>query len=432
MATLQTMFMIPELSEVTLSTWHVFLTTLTFQDLGPHVGATSASLLSSWGRLSSTSRGVAKRCLDFIVFEARDLSEVYLDEIVDLSDVPELRDADLELKRRRANRNPREQLLKIIERSNSDNYAVTLRSLGELKTFMSSTHPGFTCSLASGDAFDPIVGKIQSTLLHIASRDGDGNEDLRLMAYECIGILGAVDPDRCEIDLHDSRMVVRSNFADEAESVLFAMHLIKDVLVGAFRSTSDIKYQANLAYTIQELLRFCNFTPALVTSRNTTSVPVKVRNRWNNLPKHVLETVTPLLEGRFSAPTKSQAILTHPIYPQQNTYREWLQLWTTHLITRASGDTAQRIFGVFRTAIRYKDVEVAHHLLPHVVLNILLSGDEKDAQDIRTELLTVLEDQVSVGSSASADKKLLSAQVGSLLNICCSITVHLIGRIHAS
>ncbi|KAL4076264.1 hypothetical protein J3A83DRAFT_4357344 [Scleroderma citrinum] len=411
MATLQTMFMIPELSEVTLSTWHVFLTTLTFQDLGPQVGATSASLLSSWSRLSSSSRDLAKCCLDFIVFEARDLSEVYLDEMVDLGDVPELHDAELELKRRRANRNPREQLLKILERSNSDNYAVSLRSLGELKTFMSSAHPDFTRSLASGDVFDPIVGKLQSTLLHIASRDGDGNEDLRLIAYECMGILGAVDPDRCEIDLHDSRMVVRNNFTDEPESVLFAMHLIKDVLVGAFRSTSDIKYQANLAYTIQELLRFCNFTPALLTPRNTTSVPVRVRNRWNNLPKHVLETVTPLLEGRFSAPIKTQAILVHPIYPKQNTYREWLQLWTIHLISRASEGTAQRIFGVFRTAVRYKDVEVAHHLLPHVVLNILLSGNEKDAQDIRTELLTVLEDQVSVGSSTSADKKLLSAQV---------------------
>ncbi|KAI5993676.1 hypothetical protein EDD15DRAFT_2388093 [Pisolithus albus] len=378
-----------------------FLTTIAPQDLGAHVGATSASLLSSWNRLSPASREIAKRCLDYIVFEAEHISEGYLDEIADLNDLPELQDTNLELKRRRANRKPSTQLLIILERSNSDNHAVALRSLAELKTFMSSSYPDFTRGLASGDAFDPLVGKIQSALLHIVSRDGDNNEDLRLLAYECIGILGAVDPDRCEIDQHDSRMVVRSNFTDEAESVLFAMHLIKDVLVGAFRSTSDIKYQANLAYTIQELLRFCNFTPALVTSRNTTSVPVKVRNRWNNLPKHVLETITPLLEGRFiSAPSR-----------MPNTYREWLQLWTTHLITRASGDTARRIFGVFRTAIRYKDVEVAHHLLPHIVLNILLSGDEKDAEDIRTELLVVLEDQVDSGSSSSADKKVLSAQV---------------------
>lgn len=411
MATLQTMFTIPELSEVALSTWYTFLTTIAPQDLGPHVGATSASLVSSWERLSSTSRELAKRCLDYIVFEAEHISEDYLDEIADLSGLPELHDTDLEIKRRRANRNPRQQLLIILERSSSDNHAVALRSLAELRTFMFSTYPDFIRGLASGDAFDPLVGTIQSALLHIASRDGDSNEDLRLLAYECIGILGAVDPDRCEIDQHDSRMVVRSNFTDEAESVLFAMHLIKDVLVGAFRSTSDIKYQANLAYTIQELLRFCNFTPALVTSRNTTSVPVKVRNRWNNLPKHVLETITPLLEGRFTAPSKMPVITQHPIYPEQNTYREWIQLWTTHLITRASGDTARRIFGVFRTAIRYKDVEVAHHLLPHVVLNILLSGDGKDAQDIRAELLVVLEDQVNSGSSSSADKKLLSAQV---------------------
>ncbi|KAH7887463.1 hypothetical protein F5I97DRAFT_2009110, partial [Phlebopus sp. FC_14] len=412
MATLQTMFLIPELSDVTLSTWYTFLVTLAAQDVGSHIGATAASLVSSWPSLSATGRETATRCINFIVFDLGDVSGEHLDEMVDLGNIPELLDAHNELKRRRATWEPRERLQKILERSTSDNFTVAFQSLEELKVFMLTTHAEFVRGLASGDTFDPLVGKIQSSLFHIASRDGDASERLRLLAFECMGILGAVDPDRCEFGLSDSRMVVRSNFTDEAESVLFAMHFIKDVLVGAFRSTSDIKYQGQLAYTIQELLKFCNFTPALVSSRNTgTSVPVRVRNRWNSLPKHVLETVTPLLEARFGAPERMPSQLTHPIYPQQNTYREWLQLWTAHLITRASGQTAQRIFGVFRMAVRNKDVGVALHLLPHVVLNILLSGDGKDVQDILSELLTVLEDQVSHDSRSTPDKKFLSAQV---------------------
>ncbi|KAH0840168.1 Nop14-like family-domain-containing protein [Lanmaoa asiatica] len=411
MATLQTMSLIPELTDVTLSTWLIFLKNIAPLDVGPHIVATSATIASLWPSLSPTARETAKECLRFIVFDIGDLSGGHLDEVVDLRNIPELSGIHQELMRRRASWDPREKIQKILAQLNSDNYAITLHFLGELKTLMSVDHPDFVRSLASGDAFDPLVGKIQSSLFHIASRDGDDIEGLRLLAFESMGILGAADPDRCEIGSNDSRMVVRSNFTDESEAVLFAMHLIKDVLVGTFRSTSDIKYQGRLSYSIQELLRFCGFTSALVAPKSTVPVPVKVRNRWSSLPKHILEMITPMLEGRFQNIENPLVPPERPIYPRQNTYREWLQLWTTYLISRASGETAKRIFGVLRPALRNKDVGVAHHLLPHLVLNILLSGEERDIQDIREELLAVLEDQVDERSPSSADKKFLSAQV---------------------
>ncbi|KAF8138751.1 hypothetical protein EV363DRAFT_1394182 [Boletus edulis] len=411
MAALQTMSLIPELTDVTLSTWLIFLKNLVPQDVGPHIVATSATIASLWPSLSPTSRNTAKECLRFIVFDIGDLSGGHLDEVVDLRSIPELGVIHQQLMRRRASWDPREKLHKILAQLNSDNYAITLHFLGELKTLMSVDHPDFVRNLASGDAFDPLVGNIQSSLFNIASRDGDDIEGLRLLAFGCMGILGAADPDRCEIGSNDSRMVVRSNFTDEAEAVLFAMHLIKDVLVGTFRSTSDIKYQGRLSYSIQELLRLCGFTSALVAPKSTIPVPARVRNRWSSLPKHILETITPMLGGRFQNIENPLVPPERPIYPRQNTYREWLQLWTTYLISRASGETARRIFGVLRPALRNKDVGVAHHLLPHLVLNILLSGEEDDIQDIREELLAVLEDQVDERSSSSADKKFLSAQV---------------------
>jgi serine/threonine-protein kinase ATR len=67
--------------------------------------------------------------------------------------------------------------------------------------------------------------------------------------------------------------------------------------------------------------------PALVAAGQTTSLSIKVRNRWNALPKHVLETVTPLLEGRFTLNQSLTSDIQHPIYPAQSMYREWIQLW---------------------------------------------------------------------------------------------------------
>ncbi|KAG5220020.1 serine/threonine-protein kinase [Salix suchowensis] len=172
--------------------------------------------------------------------------------------------------------------------------------------------------------FDPLVGQILSTLFSAACRDNEGTEEVHHLAYECIGILGAVDPDRCDIRPSDSRMIMMRNFVDEDESTAFVLHLIGDLLV----------------------------------------------------------------------------------------------LWTVHLISRASGATAQKIFGVFRSAVRNKDVGVARFLLPHLILNILISGQEDDREAILFEILAVLRDQDTSDSASSPDKKLLSAQV------CCCLPSH--------
>lgn len=406
------MVSIPELSEVTLDSWYNFLTTLGSSELGPHVGPTSAAIVTSWPSFSDQARETAYQSLEYLICTMGTSLKQYIAEIVDISIIKQLGPLDKSLKTLRGTLTPEQELQRMLKQTSSDNLTVATLALRELISFMLRGHKDYIRRITSGDSFDPSIGQILASLFSTACRDyGEGSESLHLLAFECIGVLGAVDPDRCEIPYRDTSMVVMKNYADEGEAVLFALHLIQDLLVGAFRSTSDIKYQSHLAYSIQELLKFCQFTPALVAAGQTTSLPIKVRNRWNALPKHVLETVTPLLEGRFTLNQSSTPDIQHPIYPTQSTYREWIQLWASYLITKVSGPVAQQLFGVFRSAVRNKDVVVAHHLLPHLVLNILISGNDDDALAIRTEMITVLNDQVDMESNSTSDKKLLSAQV---------------------
>ncbi|KAF7294192.1 hypothetical protein HMN09_01147600 [Mycena chlorophos] len=356
MATFQTMVSIPALSEVTLESWRVFLSTPSPKDIGPHVGPTSAAFVASWSNFSLAGRELARKCLEYIVIQCGPKLGSYLDEVVNLDGIPELDAVATRLRISPAKWTPKEELQKLLDR---------------VKEFVSG--------LASGDIFDALIGQMLSALFSAASREGDGTEVARMLAFECIGALGAVDPDRFEIGLGPSTMVMVSNFTNDEDSIAFVLHLIRDVLVGAFRSTSDIRYQTQLAYCIQELLQFCKFTPCA-----------------RCLPKHVVETVAPLLAGRFVERPSPNYTLTHPLYPCYTTYREWLQWWTFHLISRA---------------VRNKDVVVAHHLLPHLVLNVILSDNGDDASDIRNELQVVLEDQVNENSQSTDDKKLLSAQV---------------------
>jgi serine/threonine-protein kinase ATR len=364
--------------------------------------------------LSPSAKESAKKCLRHIVFDVggsiqNDAGDI-LNEVVDLAHIPELSGVHTQLRTVRI-WDPCLQLSKILDRCASHNVNVVQLALSELQNFMRNNHASLIQSLAVGDVFDSFVGRIHSTLFQIVSNDGEGIDTLRGLAFECMGILGAVDPDRCEIKSNKTRMVMRSNFEDEQEATLFAMHLIQDVLVDAYQSTSDIKYQSHLAFTIQQLLVYCKFTSDLLSSGKTTSVPVQVRNRWRNFPKHVLGIITPLLDSRYKIGPKDSPQLPSPIYPHQKTYREWVQLWTAHLITKASGHSAQTIFKVFRSVVRHKDVGVAHHILPHLVLNILVSGNEDDTGEILQELSTVLHDQVASDSLSAPDKKFLSAQV---------------------
>ncbi|KAH9077054.1 hypothetical protein EDB83DRAFT_2504335 [Lactarius deliciosus] len=410
MATLQVTLAVRELSDVTLDSWFVFLKTLDPRDSLAHAGTTSASLASFWKSLSPHGRDVASSILRYLVLDiGNSVDPDCLHDVVDLSGIEALSDVQHRLRTIRGRWTVEDRLHRLLERVSSDSLTVTLQALKEIKSLLDKQRDFFQ-SGTSGDSFNTLIGRTLRILSSVAGRDVDGIEDIRLIAFECIGAIGALDPDRLDLGMGDSRPIVLKDFTEEEESILFAMHLIRDVLVSAFRSTSDMGYQTNLAYAIQEMLKFCQFDVSLMSSgRYTTSASLKARTRWDSLPKHVLETITPLLESRYTIKEKPLPAFELPIYPQQGTYREWLQQWTTCLISGAKG-VAQRIFEPFRSVVRNKDVGVAHHLLPHLVLHTLVSGDEDKMWNIQSEILAVLKDQVDEGTSSSADKKLLSAQ----------------------
>ena len=416
MATLHVTLSVRELSDVTLDSWFVFLKTLEPKDTLAHAGPTSASLASFWNSLSPHGRDVASSMLRYLVLDVgNSVNPDSLRDVVDLSCIEALSDVQQRLHTIRRDWSIEDRLHRLLERVSSDSLTVTLQALKEIKSLLDDQMDFFQ-SGTSGDSFNTLIGRTLRILSSVAGRDVDGIEDIRLIAFECIGAIGALDPDRLDLGMGDSRPIVLKDFTEEEESILFAMHLIKDVLVSAFRSTSDMGYQTNLAYAIQEMLKFCQFDVSLMSSgRYTTSASLKARTRWDSLPKHVLETITPLLESRYTIKEKPLPAFEHPIYPQHGTYREWLQQLTTCLISEANG-VAQKIFLPFRSVVRNKDVGVAHHLLPHLVLHSLVSGDEDKMWNIRSEILAVLKDQVNEGTSSSTDKKLLSAQVKSPLS----------------
>jgi serine/threonine-protein kinase ATR len=406
---MQALLPVQELTEAVITTWQALLQALRPHDLTPHVAVTTASFVVHWNSLSLNAKLRAKEILESLLSQAGSVSGESIDMAADLSSIPELRKASKRVNTSRGAWSPEKTLQKIIDRSHSNNNSVTLCALTELKAFMLIQHPDHMRSITASDMFDPLVGQLIASLINASAREGEGTEPVRVLAFECMGVLGALDPDRFEMVGGEPPIVILNNFYDDEESIIFALYLVRDILVGTFRSTSDVQYQGHLAFAIQELLRLCKFDSSMVDAHS--SVPLKVRNRWKSLPSHVLETVTPLLDAGYTFRNPPKVEISHPIYHNYSTYRDWMQIWVGYLITQTSGVFAQSIFGVFQGVIRQKDAAIASHLFPHIVLHVLLSANEEETQKIRRELLVVLEDQVDPNSSATPEKKFLSAQV---------------------
>lgn len=414
-ASFQSTLGIPELRCETLKAWRVFVNTLRYADIGPFVGRTTGAIAANWSIFTQEEQTVAISIVRQIADNAAHHA-AYRDEIVGLDSIPELRAVAKQMIDYRKDWSITESITNLLGRTTSKNIAVATASMRELRNVLSGQTKVIN-QLSRGDVFDPLVSQITRTLMLNATRDGDC-EEVRDLSYECIGITGALDPDRILPLPERASVSLHSNFADHDESMEFALHLIRDLLVDAFRATNDTKHQSYLAYAIQELLRFCDFTTQVLSVKAST-LSSKTRARWATIPKDQHETLAPLLESRFRMNDQTYKSVEKPVYPATATYREWLQTWSYDLIgqimrfkesDRGAMD-CRKIFGVFRGILKSQDVAVAHHILPYLVLTILLLGSSDQRKEICAEINTVLQDQVNSSSPATADKRMFSSQV---------------------
>jgi serine/threonine-protein kinase ATR len=428
MAILQSMLPIAELRQDVLDVWNTFVTVLRFHDIGPHIGTTAAAFVATWTEMNKDEQSRATSILEYLLVDNSDELKSHFQDVVSLDSIPELSRAAKRVADLRAKWSFKERITAILRRCNSENTALAKHSVFEMREVLLANQSELA-SLARGDSFDPLLGLVYRTLLEVAGRDAEHADDVRIGSFECIGIIGALDPDRFSLPSRDRTFMMLTNFRDKEEVKDFALHLVEIVLVGAFRTANDAKQQIQLAYAIQQLFQFCEFTSRLLHQSGSASISTKVRQRWHDFTrnKQTLETVSPLLEGRYRVERIPITHHEYPIYPSSTTYREWLRSWTTDLISvvleHEEKDTpydehrqalvyAKEIFGSFRGVVRTgQDVAVAHYLLPHLVLYVINIGNDSVRANIVKEINAVLHDQVNIVGSMDSDRRTLSAQV---------------------
>ena len=302
------------------------------------------------------------------------------------------------------------QLQALIQRSSSENLTVVLRALVELEVFLQD-HQSFLHETSISEHPDPVISELARTLLDISVRYSESNDTIVVLSARCLGLLGCLDPTRIEAPRGNKELLVLSNFQEAEETIDFVIFFLREVLVKAFLSATNPRAQGFLAYAMQELLKFCGLNGPL-TSRNQEKYADSKYLKWVTLPESVRNTLTPFLNSKYVVtPAAVQPEVGYPIYRPTMGHGLWLRTFVYDLLRKGHGDNIVELFQVSSRIVRTQDTPISTFLLPFAVLNMIVSGLERQQLEVAGELLTVLSHPLPEGDVAAKNGLLHCSQV---------------------
>jgi serine/threonine-protein kinase ATR len=425
MTILQTCFKDREVRCATLRLWKRFLFTLQIQEVKPLIAQTTAVFIQAWPDLLVGEKALVKSILHYFLVDKQVQLEGALAGIADMSNIPGLEEFQKRLCEGRKNKSPEAQMRAYLERLDTVNEATLVQTLKELLRFL-KTESAVIHKLAAGTTFSPLLGETVHTLLQTAIRTSEAKSPARPLALQCLGVVGALDPDRMTFPPEETAFVIEYDMRDYDECTRFAIYTIEKVLLRVLRTTNDPQQQSALYLAIQGLASVCGFDNNLRQHGGfKQGIDAAVRQRWNSLPRPVQDVVEPLISASIKVESVAKAEkVEYPLYLNKASYREWLQAWTSDLINTAMltpafaglapGCHPTKLFGPFRAAVRRgHDLTVPHYVLPFAVFYVLTSANRFAQARISSEIQAVLQDQITSNPSVvmPADSRSLCAQV---------------------
>ncbi|KAI9245342.1 hypothetical protein BDA99DRAFT_528116 [Phascolomyces articulosus] len=328
------------------------------------------------------------RCDDMVKKEIGDLLEetllvcnLTMERLLELPSIPsfaELNNVSTFIEQKRDELSIEQSIYAICKRARSDDAVNTLTLVEEMHRILEKHGP-----------LHSVIARHRSmlytVLLYLSRKSGD-LQNIRDIAAECLGILGATDPSQIEVKVIEDDVVVLKNFTDPAENRELVCNIIIKHLIPAFQAASSEDTQLYVQYAMQNLLRFAGFNTRTVVGNENPAV----QKRWKAFPMTVQKTLFPLLESSFRAswvfPTP-----TAPIYPYADSYETWIKRWYYLLTRTIADDTVGKIFNECTPLVHRDFFGLALDLLPCMILHIILSGSKESHSVIIKELLCVLD-----------------------------------------
>ncbi|KAK6341722.1 serine/threonine-protein kinase M1, variant 2 [Orbilia brochopaga] len=386
------------LQETAIAGWSAFMAELPSIDVTPYFPVVFCLLLKHWGDFDESSRKLSANLVTGIFERHWPALQEEADVLPLLNFDPAFKDYERRLANSRRS-DLKERLRILALRSTHENPLVVEQALVELKQYL-ETNEQFIRSITNDEIPDSIVAEVIRSLLDACVKHSHSQNLIPKLSSECLGIIGAVDPNRIEKSRRVDDLMILHNFEQTEECVQFAHFLLEHHLVGAFLSATDTRAQGFLSYAMQELLKFCNFNAEVLT-RQRAEVSLAIQRRWNDFSVTARNVLSPYLSSKY---VLSTVATTHkPVYPifsPRKSYREWLTELLLDLLPKAQGVHTKSLFAdIISKIVKGQDLSILNFILPNIVLHIIISGTSEDRENICLELLSILQYEMPVGKN---------------------------------
>ncbi|KAG9067389.1 serine/threonine-protein kinase M1 [Linnemannia hyalina] len=363
--------------------------------------------------------------LDHLLVQSQDKLRQVLPDVGALPTIPDFEQMNIILQLAKTANGFEQQLQGLADRLGSEDSELARQAVVELREFLMANEERLLAMATSEDQEpNELLSNLVLTLLSEISRFRGLDAPVPMACAECLGIIGAIDPDRISGRRTSTTTTVYANLNDLEESRNFVCELIAVQLVGKSRSIGDVPSESHWAFTLQELLSFCGITKDVLETEPAANLSSRIsqrnsgtpkqsyyvstpavqppkrlgtsfkmpKERWRDFPRHVQEVLELLIDAKYKKTETSTPPEQHiPLYPYVKTFQEWLTRWTLSLTAKVIGRNAKDVFQACKHVIPY-DTATSLYILPHLVLHVLLEGSERDQREIVNEMAAVLGD----------------------------------------
>jgi len=389
-ASLMSALAVEELRFTAFSCWDAMITNMDDVDVEALVEMTFFIIGHYWEAFDEESKTRAENLVKFLLERHERILVDYSNRLPSLRHIKELEELYKEVCGLRPPLDNRGAFALFGQRVNHENPNIVQQALLELAEFLKSDQDYLQMSAVSEQP-DSIVLILTRSLLDCASKYNGWHPDISRLCAECIGLIGCLDSNRLETTRKQRDFVLVQNFEDAIETTEFVTYLLDNVIVKAFLSTTDIKFQGFLAFAMQELLDRTDLRVAVAQQGQGESE--RVFRRWLTMSDSTKDTLLPFLNSKFVIGPMAYREVEYPIFRggTGRSYAWWIRALVLDLLNNGQNVFSQILFEPLRRLVRVQDLTVTEALLPFVVLHVVIGTEQPDFRDkIKAELAGIL------------------------------------------
>ncbi|KAI1919319.1 serine/threonine-protein kinase M1 [Ophidiomyces ophidiicola] len=378
-----------DLRDHAFASWCTMMLLLDEADIEPLIDQTFAIILKNWSIFRSETRYQAMDLVERILQDHQELVTDTFLKMPSLETIPEMDRFSRRILELKKSVDIRSQLEAFSLRCQNENQVVVEQALRELVPQLRTNQEYIHRSAINEQPNQNIAGQLTRSLFDCCAKFNPGSEAIMLLAAECLGIIGCLDPSRIELTKEKKDILVLSNFERADETTDFILFFLQHIVVEAFLSASNTRSQGFLAYAMQSLLQYCNLG-AVVPPRTQDIELGDVYRRWLSLPEYVRNTLTPFLSSKYTVIVGAiSTSCSYPLFSSEMSHPEWLRTFVLDLLQKGNEANGKMVFSISSRIIRSQDISIAAFLLPFTVLNATIS-DDNEARQVADELANVL------------------------------------------